>query len=861
MGAITTTTYAEPLGYPNQQYIDRENYDGDLWFAKRVSATQVDIFKSSSNGATWSGPIATFTRTDLQEISGLFMDSNGHIHMCYRVYESGTDRIYYRRLAAGATTFDSEKFVVGASTGSAGGVYTGMDLVAFKLGTTWYIHMAVGTRNGANGGVTIFSATLSSTGTYTNRNTLVSGTRQWLNGPDGIVHPTILFQHTGDAKTTNGSPSLYIVWGRSTIYTALFTWASGPVWNSPNWNVPSSVSSLSPNQPSNSATFDAHGNRWLAIWPVGSGGSAVVRIGERSIDNTTQVQRDTPVHPQGAVRHAAISVSSATSNIRIVAVGTSTNKLYYIDYNRDADTWGTWTLVSAADIIGTDNRCYSLRRVNFGNGHFDLAIATGSSPFNLTSTSDTAASSPKQPTLSAPSNGVAQDVNAALTFSWNFVDDDPSDFQDSYALRRTIGASTTYWNNAGSSWDASEVFNASGTTSKTFPSGWGFDSDASHFYAVRVKDQQGNSSPYSSNVRVIPSAKDNPNITSPTASPTTATITPTWTLLRPQTAYRVILSVTATGEIVRDTGWVTSATQSVALPDQLQAIGYTLSVQARNEEGLTSNANSLNFTPAYTVPQKATLGLAANHTAGTVTVSVSNPSPTGSESNNATNTIYRRPVGSTNAVKIGVVGTSSPSSLLINYHPGFEAVNSNANWGTANGGVSSAARDTTDFHSGVASFVQTAVSGAGFAGINFGPLNTFAAVPGDQFYLEFWFKATAGRNIRGAVGWRTAANGPNNVPSQGAVVVATGSWQLYSMTSGAAPANTAFAYPTLVTCADTISVGEKAWADDVIFYEIGSSGGAPATRDDFTPASGINYEYSVITAAVNGAVRQSDWYS
>jgi len=858
MGTISTTTFAEPLGYSNQQYIDRENYDGDLWFAKRVSQTQVDIFKSSNNGASWSGPIASFTRANLQEISGLFMDSNGHIHMTVRVYESGTDRIYYYRLAAGATTFGTEQFVVGASAGSAGAVYTGMDIVAFKLSSTWYIHIAVGTHNGTSGGVTVFSATHTGT-TFTMRNTLVSGTRQWLNGPDGIVHPTIMFQHTGDGKTTNGSPSMWIVWGRSTIYCALFTWASGPVWNSPNWNTPSAVSSLSPAQPSNSATYDAHGSRVLLIWPV----SSVVRIGERSIDNTTQVQRDSPTHPQGTVRHAAISVSSATSNIRLYAVGTTTDKLYYADYNRDADTWGTWTLVSASDIIGTLKNNYTVRRVNFGNGHFDVVVATGSTPFNLISTSDTAASAPKQPTLSAPANGVAQDVNGSLTFTWNFVDDDPSDFQDSYALRRTIGASTTYWNAAASTWDASEVYNPSGTTSKTFASGWGFDSDASHFYSVRVKDQQGNSSPYSTQVRVIPSAKDNPNITSPSASPTTATITPTWTLLRPQTAYRVILTVTSSGAVVRDTGWVSSATQSVALPDQLQAIGYTLSVQARNEEGLTSNANTLNFTPAYTVPQKATLALTPNSSVGTITVAVSNPSPTGSESNNATNTIYRRKVGATDSgVRVATVGTSSPANAIVaGFHPGFEETNSSDNWGTANGTVSTAARTTTDFHSGIASYMETAVSGAGFAGVNFGPLNQFSAAPGDQFYLEFWFKATAGRNVKGQVGWRTAANASNGTPSTGPTVVATGSWQLYTMTSTAAPSNTGFAFPSLGQCSDTVTVGEKLYVDDVIYYKVGNSSGAPATYGDFMAASGINYEYSVITSAVNAAVRQSDWYS
>ncbi len=856
MGAISTTTFGEPLGYPNQQYIDRENFDGDLWFAKRTSQTVVDIYKSSNNGTSWSGPIATLTRANLQEISGLFMDSNGHAHILTRVYESGTDRVFYNRLAAGATTFDTEQLVVGASTGSAGNVYTGMDIVAFKLSSTWYVHMVVGTHNGTNGGVTIFSATHTGT-VFTMRNTLVSGTRQWLNGPDGIVHPTILFQHTGDAKTTNGSPSMWVVWGRSTTYCALFTWVSGPLWNSPNWNTPSAVSSLSPSQASNSATFDAHGSRVLLIWPVGSGGSAVVRIGERSIDNTTQVQRDSPVHPTGAVRHAAISVSSATSNIRLVAMGTSTDKLYYIDYNRDADTWGTWATVSAADIIGSGVRNYSLRRVNFGNGHFDLAIATGSSPYNLTSTSDTAASAPKQPTISAPANGVAQDVGASLAFAWNFVDDDPSDFQDSYALRRTIGATTTYWNQAAGTWDGSEVYNATGTNGKTFSSGWGSDGDASHFYAVRVKDQQGNSSPYSSQVRVIPSAKDNPVITSPTASPTTATITPTWTLTRGQSAYRVIL--TKSGVAVRDTGWVSSSVLSTALPDTLLAVAYVLSVQTRNEEGLTSDAVTLAFTPSYTVPQAATFTRTALSSLGVIRSTITNPDPAGPEAENATNTLYRRVVGDTGlGVKVATVPVSTPVNLVSPFFRSFEETGSSASWGTANGAISTAARDTSQAHTGIACYAQTAVTG--FAGINFGPLNQFAAVPGDTFVLSFWFKGTSGRNVRGVVGYRTAANASNGTPYTGSSAVANGSWQQYTLTTTAAPSNTAFAFPQLGSSPDTVSASEKLYIDDVVYYK-STSIATPQTYDDFMVASGVTYEYSIVTTAINGAVTQSAWFT
>lgn len=856
MGSISTTSFTEPLRYPNQQFIDRENYDGDLWFAKRVSQTQVDIFKSSSNGASWTGPIATFTRANLQEISGLFMDSHGHIHMLTRVYESGTDRIYWMRLPANSTTWDSERFIVGASAGSAGAVYTGMDMVVFRIGTTWYMHAAVGTQNGVNGGITMFSAYLNDSGSGAVNNLLITGDRQWINGPPGVVHPSIDFVHTGDRKTIGANPNLWVAWGRSTIYTARFAYTVGPKWQSPMTNTPPAVSSLSPNQPSNTAVWDAHGSRFLVAWPV----SSAVRIGERAADNTTQVQRDTPAHPAGTVKHCSISVSSATSNIRVFAVGTTDNTLYYIDYDRDANAWSaSWTQVSAAAIIGAEFNNYNVRRVNFGNGHYDLVIATGSTPFNLISTSSTAASAPRTPSITAPSNGAAQDVASGLTISWTFEDADPSDFQDAYSLRRAIGAgSFQYWNAGTGTWGASDVWNLSGTTSVTIPSGWGADSDANHFYSVKVRDQQGNASPNATNVTVVPSAKANPTITSPTAAPTTATITPTWTVSS-QSAYRVQLRITASGEIVRDTGWVTSTATSVAFPDQLTVQSYTLDVTTRNAEGLTSTTSTLVFTPNYTQPQQATLALAPSNTNGLITVSVSNPEIAGSESYYATNTIYRRKVGETGmGVKVATIGPSSPANILAPYNPGFEGINSNANWGTA-AGTATAARDTTQFRSGVASFASTAISA--FPGINFGPLNTFAALPGQFWYLSFWAKGSVGRNIRAAVGWRTAANGPNNVPHESANFVMDNTWKFVEFTTNAAPANTAFAYPTLVKSPDVVPAGEKVYVDDVTFYKVGSSGGVPSAYNDFMVASAVNYEYCVVTTSVNGASRQSAWFS
>lgn len=853
MGAISTTTFSEPLGYPNQQYIERENFDGDLWFAKRTSQTQVDIYKSSDNGASWSGPIATYSRTNLQEISGLFMDSNGHIHMLARVYESGTDRVFYNRLAAGATSFDTEQLVVGAATGAAGNVYTGMDLCAFKLSNTFYIHMAVGTHDGTNGGFTIFSATWDSTYGFRMNNRLVSGARQWLNGPDGIVHPTITFENTGDGKTTNGSPALWVAWGRATIYTARFTWVAGPTWQSPA-GTPPAVSSLSPSQPSNTAIYDPHGSRFIVAFPTGS----VVRLAEKNVDNTAQTQRDTPTHPAGTVKHCAISVSSATSNNRVFAVGTTDSKLYYTDYARDADTWSAWTAVSASAIVGATSTSYTVRRVNFGNGHFDLAIATGSSPYNLISTSSTASSAPKTPALSSPPNGVAQDVNTTLSIAWNFTADDPSETQDAYALRRVIGASTTYWNASTSSWGASEVFNSTGTTGVTLASGWGATTDANHFYAVKVRGSiSGLSTNYSAQAQVQPSAKDNPTITSPSGSPTTALITVAWTVAT-QSQYRITL--TKSGVLLRDTGWVTSTATSVLLPDQLLAQTYVVSVQTKNSKGLASNIATQTFTPSYTPPAATTPTVAAFNSLGIVRATFTNPDPVQPQPLVASNTIYRRVIGDTGpGVPVGTTPSSTPVNLVAAYYGGFEATNSSDNWGTA-GSNSTAARDTSQANNGLACFAETSTAGNGFDGINFGPLNTFAAAPGDTFYLEFYVKGTAGRVVKGQVGWRTAANGPNNVPSSGPNLTLTGAWQKYSMTSGAAPSNTAFAYPTLGVVTGTVGTGEKLYNDDVVFYKTGSSG-TPRTYDDFTAASGVAYEYSVVTTGVNGAVTQSAWVS
>lgn len=638
MGTVTTTTVLDSLRYPSGSMIDRRS-DGSLWMLKRVSATQCDLFYSTNNGTTWTAS-ASFTRSNLQETSGIFIDSDDNLSVCYRVYESGEDRIYFRRIKTTDVNWRSELLVAASTAASAGAVYTGCSLINFKLSSTLYVFFAIGTHNGTNSGVTLFAATINSSDTFTVKNTLIDGFRQWLNGPDGIVHPALDFKHTGNAKSVGSGPALWVTWGRGTLYCIKASWSSGPTWYGP-WTPTTVVTGLS-NQDYNVGRYNGYGDKFHVVYPNGS----TVTVVERKVDDSGGTSRTSPTHPQGVVRYVAISNSSSSNSYRIYAMGTTINDLYYIDYAAASATWGSWTLVTATDVVGTVPNNFSVRRNNYGNGQYDLLIAGGTSPYTLTHTSSTSASAPKTPVITSPENGSANDVATGLTLTWTFTDDDPLDTQSAYAIKRVIGASTTYWNNGTNSWQASEVFNTSSTTSKAFSSGWGADSDASHFYSVKVKDSATLTSGYSDSVMVIPSGKDNPTLSSPGASVTTPTVTATWTVAT-ETAYHVVLKQSSV--IVYDSGWVDSTALSVLVPYTLVNAGsYTLELTTRNDEGLTSNTVSQAFTVTFTPPHNPTsITLTPSSTTGGIQVTIANGTPSGGEPALASQVFYRREVGDT----------------------------------------------------------------------------------------------------------------------------------------------------------------------------------------------------------------------
>lgn len=527
MGTITTSTQTQPFSYPNQSYMDRSPWSGELWTVVRTSAGAFQLYWSSNNGTTWNADIS-FTRANVQEWSGIFLDTDGYLHFAYRVYESGKDKIYYRRAAA---VWDSEVLVASANAASAGDVYQGIALIAHTAEqySTYYVHLAVGTTSGANVGVTMFSVSVTyeydwwygAYWYYVVNNNLIQGTRQWFTVGSGRVGPALDFRHNSDGHTA-GVPDLWVAFGRSTISIVRIAYNSG------RWTGPGSAVNLA----TPSTAQDCVGGRFDKLrFLVPVVNTTRVDVYERDVSNTTTNVRSSPVHSTGVVRYVAIDYVAQTGDFRLYAVGTSTAVLYYVDYIRATNTWGAWTSTGLT-IVNVNN--FGTRRGSWGNARYDTYTATGASPYTLATVSATLVFAPDTPVLSNPINGAAMNVAATLLFTWSFSDTDPADTQSGYALSRQIGGGAlAYWRASDSTWQVAEVNNATASHSVTLPIAWGLDADDAHTYKVRVWDSSALSSPYSDAVIVIPSTVAAPTITTP-ATVETAAINDTFTRTDPE---------------------------------------------------------------------------------------------------------------------------------------------------------------------------------------------------------------------------------------------------------------------------------------------------------------------------------------
>jgi len=666
MGTIVSggTTATNPLQYPGSRLLLKQ-LDLSRWIClvKGTTANNYLIQKSTDAGANWS-TYSTIVRANIADIGEIFVDNQGWLFWAYRTNETSADHIMVRRLETGPSNkADTGEFELGSlpNAGVAGAGVSGISVAShFNANGYHYVVVPHGiTVGGGNQGLSIVAAQIDPAGNISNATFRLSGTRTWYYPETaGRVGVSVDIEHNGDGYSSS-SPNLWITFMRSDLRMVKVPW-NGDGWTgSPGTTLIDAGIGTRDTLP---ALWD--GSRFLMAVPdTSSGNTDKVLIYERNRANSSSAIRQTPSHTTGVVRQATIAYDTATGNFRVFAVGTSTAVLYYIDYVRLTNAFGTWTAVSGSPvIIGTNVDNFGVKPNTYGDACYGPYYATGASPFALTYTPQSQSYSPNTPTWDSPVNGDAQSTAATLLLDWTFSDPDPGDTQSKFALSRQVGAlAIEYFRTSDGTWQTTEQQNTSSTTSLTLTAlqAWSDGlatnaSDPNHVYKVKVWDVANNPSAYSAALSIVPSTIVNPAIVTPTAAQVLATdhVTMTWTATE-QSQFRVQLNVNA-GAQVYDSGWVgDSVSRTFLVPYVLlNSTSWTLTLTTKNIEGLASVAQTRNFTVTYVTPATPTLVATAIPASGIIRVVITNPTPSGGQPVVASQELWRRITGTTTNVRI-----------------------------------------------------------------------------------------------------------------------------------------------------------------------------------------------------------------
>jgi hypothetical protein len=340
------------------------------------------------------------------------------------------------------------------------------------------------------------------------------------------------------------------------------------------------------------------------------------------------------------VADEVVFVDGDTGDVYLVGMNND-DDLYWIKYDRATDSWdASWTLLNTgttdSDHWGTTRRSYGSRGLVVWLEDTGADIALMSEPISWNA-------APLAPTWATPEDNAVRDETATLPVSWVFNDPDDGDTQSAYALKRTIGGTTTYYNAAAGTWSGTEVKNTSTTEGVTLPATWGADGDVVGL-AVKTWDAIDTEGVYGATLTVTGSTKVNPTLTAPTdaGTITTSRVTATWTATE-QTAYRLRV-LTSADVVLYDSGKVTSTIKTVEAPVDLAdgLTGAKVEVRAWNNDDLESSTDTHTFTVDFVEPATPTYELSVSTNGGFIQLDITDPTPTGSQPTVTAHDVYVR---------------------------------------------------------------------------------------------------------------------------------------------------------------------------------------------------------------------------
>lgn len=866
MATVLTTTQTDVVAPPSLPPVARDmstgSSSGYLYVLARTGTDTLTLYRSTDSGGSWAS-YAAMTHTGLQEWSSLVVDRNGWAHIAYRIGTGTADTLWYRRCSLTSAAWGTALQVSGtdANSGSIGSRWQGVDLAVVRHANGTYAICVVGahTQGTTRYGVWAHGVSINESGTVYLNNPIIGNNRSWLTsgtapGRSGVVCEV---EHNGDGFHSS-TPHLWVTWGRTSLRMVKLSWQGTYV----GWSGPTNHQMLrSGITATDTAAGRWDGSRWMM--PVISWNDpTAVLIYQRNRANTVSTGYETPQHPAGNIRQLAVGYDTSSGDIRVYAVGTSSTVLYYVDYVRGTGTWGAWGTVTATAVLGATGSEWGIRRGgSAGNAKLDVVTVHSGSPNTVAHLGQTASSTPNTPTWDTTSvpyyNGGAADVAASLTLDWTFSDPDPNQGQGSYALSRQIGAGAlSYWRASDSTWQATEQQNASATTSLTLSSGWALASDANYTFRVKVWDSSNvPSAAYSAQLVIVPSAKVNPTMTAPTAAQVLNTdqVTAAWTVAE-QTARRVRLSTNPGGQVVLDTGFVSTAETTYTAPNRLaNGTGWTVEVTTRNNEGLASTPQTRNFTVVYAAPPAPTSTVVPVPASGWMQVTPSSLTPVGTQPAIVSMDLYRRP-------------NITP---VLNTNPGMAG--NVTGWQQSGGGAAgtltySTAQFAPGSSPGAARYVPPAASGAATQHVESTGYTDIVA--GALYHGSAWVRPdTASKPIFVQLNWYTSGNTLISSVQYAVSTPVAGAWHFLEVVGD--PSVVATAAKVRVSAgASSTPLAADAFYVDLVSLRVHNTNLGDRVAAGSTPtgvvldrgaASGVDYEYRWEASGANGTTVYGPW--
>ncbi len=229
-----------------------------------------------------------------------------------------------------------------------------------------------------------------------------------------------------------------------------------------------------------------------------------------------------------------------------------------------------------------------------------------------------------------PANGTVVDRATTTRLEWDHQDPNSNDPQSELDLQWRVKGTST-WNNVNQV-TPNQYWDAPGGTFPHDDIEW----------RVRTYDQEGLSGPYSDIVTFF--AGDKPSsatITAPTDGSTVSVANPTvqWSSSN-QSSYTLQVRNSGGTEVYEYTGDTNKA--HTIQYDLNNNVDYTIELFITNEDGLTSDSDSVNVSVSYTAPSGSVVDLEENNGSGTITLVTSFPEPSGTEPTVTHYNVYRR---------------------------------------------------------------------------------------------------------------------------------------------------------------------------------------------------------------------------